>query len=67
MTLAIIKTLLLLYLVGPRGVLPSEAHYDQGQHGGSVEDPRREAEEINQAFYVAGNDHGQRHDALSAR
>ena len=52
------------YLVGSRSVFFSEAHDDQSQHSSSVENPRREAEEVNQALNIARNDHCQCHDAL---
>jgi len=51
-------------LVGSRSVFFSEAHDDQSQHSSSVENPRREAEEVNQALNIARNDHCQCHDAL---
>lgn len=44
-------------LVGPRVVGFGVTHHDQGQHRATVEDPRREAEEVDQRVDRTVQDH----------
>ena len=53
------------YLDGPDGVFAREAHADQGHHGQTVKDGRREAEKVDQRPDVARNDHDQTQQTLT--
>ena len=55
------------YLVGPVVVLLGVAHDEQRRHGHAVEEPGREAEEVDEAVDVAWDNHQDRDQALKGK